>query len=970
MAILSCSLGCGSGILGSPVSCGVGTIKANEELAIEFTQPVDLATVGKATFRITNALTGLAPPGVYIIDPANPRRVIFRPQISFDANGTPEFGFEVGSSYTIRVNGTLHNQGPYLAGIGGDKNVAGLLCNVAVGPGLVDNSPGPSTLTIFADQVVSYGPGGEVLETAQGEVTGPAELTDVWALSSVRLHFDDIISPVTVLSPGASSSPTVRFFIDPDGITGNSADWIALTGDLELELNEANLTSTLTFTPGAGFPSAGQGAEPRRVVVEVGTGIQDLAGSPLGNPGVFTFVPEANSFGDVLLPSGGEDFTTVGNMDAERTGALWGSGQLVAGLGGGAGVHGELRVTTSNSPFILDTDSMDFQNFNVLLEGPASFPPSDQPPVGTATGGVFEFSSLTVESGAELRLQGSNPAQIFVRGRAFVAGLIAGNGHQPDDNLATSAGHTSNSLSGGIGGAGGPSAGTGGTGADRPDNSGTTLLFLPPGANGQPNPGAVVDGSAGEGVGGADPVANLGGGDGGVHWPPTMPFGLTDFGDYEPSQLCQGDQVGNPGAGGGYATPGGESDAMWPNPTFNEPTGFNLWPGVDASGGDPLDIGVTPLVKELSPELGNLRGGAAGGGGGAHVHLTTTNGPAFGDCLAGAINFYASHSAAGGGGGGGALQMQAGTEVRIVGLVDLGGAEGGNAAADTTGIALDAQSAPGGGGAGGAFLAQARQVIFSSLTTSVNIAGGAGGVGVGGSTGGEGGAGIVRIESEFPQDPLALAPKIQPFDPGVSSPFGGEDSDVILSTDLWASDVDGPGVRSGAQSCWLRPEGIFFQVTYPEDDLTDPLNPVFGWDMQITTPAAPTTPFSFRDANDPNNPFGSSAMSLFGTDLGGLAGAPVVVRFQGARLTGLPANLCDATFDTEGGDILQNSLTPWVRHPSELNEYWDTVFPLDPQESESRRPNIIRYMVLFDTSSPNASAFNSVESFQILSQPD
>ena len=970
MSILSCSLGCGSGILGYPVTCGVGTIKANEEIAIEFTQPVDLATIGKATFRITDSLTGLAPAGVYILDPANDRRVIFRPQISFDSNGTPKFGFKVGSAYTIRVNGKLHNPGPYLQGQGGDENLAGMLCNVSVGPGLVDNSPGPSELSIFADHVVSYGPGGEVLEVAQGEVTGPSELTDVWALSSVRLTFDDIISPVTVLSPDGKSSPTIRFSIDPDGIVGDSGDWIPLAGQVDLELHEATLTSTLTFLPSAGFPSAGSGVQPRRIVIEVAPGIQDLAGAPLANPGVYSFVPEANAFGEVVLPAGGETFETVLNMDAERSGALWGGGQLLAGYGGGSGKLGDLRVDVSNSPYVLDTDTMDFQNFDVLLEGSGSFPPSTTPPMATTTDGVFEFASLEVASGTELRLEGSKPARVFVRGRAFVAGLVSGTGKAPADNTSGAGGHLSNELAGGVGGAGGPNGGQGGVGGDRPDNTGTTLLFLPGPGNGQPNPGAVVDGSAGQGIAGADPALTLGGGEGGIHWPPVMPFGLTEFGDFQTSQLCQGDQVANPGAGGGYSTTGGESDAMWPNPALNDPAGINMWPGFDQIGGDPLAIGITPLVKQLSPELGHLRGGSAGGGGGAHVHLTRTNGPAFGDCLLGSINFYSSHSAAGGGGGGGALQLQAGTEVRVVGLVDLRGGAGGDAADDPTGIALFGQSSPGGGGSGGVFLAQARQVIFSSLTTSLNISGGEGGTGVGGSTGGAGGAGILRIESEFLPDPLTIAPKVKPFDADPLGPFGGLDSDVLISVGTWDSDTDGPGMRSGSQSCWLRPDGIFFQVTYPEDDFSDPLNPFLGWDMMITTPAAPGTPFSYRNGNDPNNPFGSSAESLFGSDLGGVVGAPVVVRFQGARLAGLPDNLCDATFDTEGGEIQLNSLTPWVRHPSELNTYWESVFPGDPQEVESRRPNIIRYIIVFDRSSANWPAFGSVESFGITTQPD
>lgn len=969
MAILSCSLGCSAGTKGIPVNCGQGTIKANEEIAIEFTQPVDLASVNKTTFRIKDALTGLTPPGVFIIDPANARRLIFRPKISFDSAGSASFGFELGHSYSLHINGEQHGSGPYLRSVSGKSNIAVLNCNVTVGPGLVDPSPGPSVLSILADQVTQYGPGGEVLATQEGLVTGPFELVDVWSLSTIRLHFNDIISPVTIIEPGATTSPTIRFFIDPDGLVGDSTDWLELTGKLELDLDEGTLSSLLTFTPDSGLPSAGVGATPRRIVIEVVTGIFDLAGAPLENPGVYAFVPESQAFGEVQLPAGGEDFGDSLSLDPASTGAIVSSGQLLAGLGGGAGNHGPLHVNMLNSPFILDTDNFEVKNFGVVIEGSTVFPPSDDPPSTTVTDGIFQFSSLEVENDGQLVIQGSNPAQFFVRGQALVQGLITGAGQAPTDNNSPAGGHLSNELAGGVPGPGGPAGGEGGRGADRPDNTGTTLLFLPGPGNGVPNPGAVEDGTSGEGVGGVDPSMNLGGGEGGVHWPFILPFGWTDFGDLQPDDICQGDQVGNPGAGGGYATHGGDSDAIWPNPLLNDPAGVGMSPPSDAIGGDPLDIGITPTLMELSPELGFLRGGAGGGGGGTHVHLTRTNGPAFGDCFLGSINFYASHSAGGGGGGGGAMQLQAGTEVRVTGLINLGGGEGGDAT-DPGGLDLDGQAAPGGGGSGGAALIQSRQVIFSSLSTSLDIAGGEGGLGVGLSKGGVGGAGILRIESEFPVSPSEIAAKVKPYDPTPGSEFGGPDSTAIFTSDAWVQDVTGAGTRSGAQSCWLRPPGFFFQVIYKEDDFTNPLAPVLGWDMSIFTPGAPGVPFSYRDKNDINNPFSDSPEVLFGTDLGGLAPAPVVVRFQGARISELPVNLCDADFVENGGSIATESLTPWVRHPSELNTYWDTVFPADPKEVEKRRSNIIRYCVIFDRSSPDWSAFGGIESFEILALPD
>ena len=965
MSILACSLGCSTSTQGVPISCGKATIKSNEELSIEFTQPVDLSSVTKSSFRIKDAQTGLSPQGVYIVDPNNSRRLIFRPKVTFDQSGSAVFGFKLGNSYSINLNGEDKGQGPYVMSTSGRANVTTLNCIVSVIAGIVDSSPGPSDLSINVDQVTGYGSGGEILGTVEALVSGPTPVTDVFAQSPIRMRFTDIISPVSILNPGGVTSPTVRISVDPDGQVGGSDDWIDLPGKFQLEVDEGTLSSILTFRADTGFPSAGTGLIPRKIVVEVTPGILDLAGSPLSNPGVYSFAPESLAFSEVSLPDGGEQFTTPIFIDAANSGAIQSSGQVTPGLGGGAGRHGSLLVNMANSPFILNTDSFEVKNFGVIPEGSLFFPPSDEPPADTVTDGVFEFSSLEIEGDGQLVLEGSNPARIFVRGQALVQGQITARGEAPPDDVGVNLGHVSSDLAGGAGGSGSLAAGSGGRGADRPDNTGTTLLFLQGPANGIPNPGAVVDGTGGEGINGAA----VGGGEGGVHWPNNLPTGWVEYGDLMANDLCQTDQVANPGAGGGYATNGGASDAIWPNPGLNDPLGVGLIPAVAALGGDPLLIGITPTVMELSPELGNLRGGSGGGGGGAHIYLTRTTGPAFGDCLSGLINSYVSHSAAGGGGGGGALQIQAGNEVRITGLITLAGGAGGSGTGPG-GLALTGQAAPGGGGSGGAALIQARQVLLASLTTSIDIAGGPGGLGVGLSRGGDGGAGILRIETEFPLDTLAAAPKVSPYNPLPGSQFGGPDSSNIFTASDWVADATGPGTRSGIQSCWLRPDGFFFQLAYKSDDLTDPLAPVLGWDMQIFTPTDPGTSFSYRDKNDPNNPFADSPQVLFGTDLGGLASAPVVVRFQGARIAEVPDDLCDADFVENGGSIATESLTAWVRHPAELNTYWDTVFPGDPQEVKARRSNIIRYSIIFDTSSVNAPAFGGVESFEIFALPD
>ncbi len=88
------------------------------------------------------------------------------------------------------------------------------------------------------------------------------------------------------------------------------------------------------------------------------------------------------------------------------------------------------------------------------------------------------------------------------------------------------------------------------------------------------------------------------------------------------------------------------------------------------------------------------------------------------------------------------------------------------------------------------------------------------------------------------------------------------------------------------------------------------------------------------------------------------------VRFQGATLqSSYIGSLCDVNVDTATANpnIVQGSLTPWVRHPHDLDSF-------------SPQPNMIRFTITFDTAleTPGsvASFIKGIRDLKIRSQPD
>ena len=970
LQIVSCSLSCGGGVGGTQISCGLNQVAVNESITLDFNQPINLATVTKNTFQITDIGTGKSPAGTFTLAAGNPKRLIFRPLLTFDASGNPVFGFQELHSYQVLVRGVNQDSGGnFITSTAGSENTSRMFCTIAAS-GILDPVPGPPNATVTVDVVTATDPvTGEVTSVAPMVASGGAGLIDVWSKSSIRMSFDDIMNPATLVNPVTGTSSTIKVFIDPDGNTTDASDQLQIFGDFTISIDEDNLVTNVTFKPSAGLPSSGSGIFPRVVVVSLPNSIVDLGANPIVNSGTVTFVPQFVPFSPVTMPEGGEQFLTEELLDNDNTGASWGGGALIRAKSGGSGRLGPLVVTVQSSPLILDTDNQVLDGFQIIPEGAGAFPPSATPPSATITDGVFEFSKVTIGPGAQLRFTGSNPARLFARGAANIqgSGTIDVRGASPADVFSVPSGHDSEELLGGVGGAAGPAGGAGGDGGDRPNDTDLSLIAL----GGQSNPGAERDGQPGVGVGG---VVGLASGGGGLAWPAAHLATSSDLVDFFPDTVCKIDMTPGPGAGGGYATSGGTGIPKIVDPGFN-PT--PLPPGIlppNTPGGDSGLLALTPEVRTLDPNQGFLRGGSGGGGGGQGYLRSQTDGLPFSECKIGKkFKTYWGHSAAAGGGGGGALQLQAGQIIKLDGAITASGGDGASSQNPPISFNRGDQGAPGGGGSGGAILLQAPNLLIADTGDRLAVTGGTGGRGPGSGAGtfaGDGGLGLVRLEASTAPDPISEAKKIAPYDPLPGSVSGGETSSAILSTGVLPQGLSGPEGRSGAQSCWIVPEGNFFVLEFQDDDLSDPMDLDLGWDVDVVLTLPGFQPFSFRDPNDPNNPFGISPEAFLGTDLGGGTPGALVVRFQGVHSIKAVDDVCSVDLADPLGSVDPLSVTPWVRHPAELNSYWEDALPLQPELAAKRRTNMIRFQVIFDGEAPLSGLVAGVTNLRIQGIPD
>lgn len=986
MVAISCSLGCSS--TGAQIKCGTTQVFVNQDLWFEFSQPVDLSTVTKNTLQVTNTSTGQTPAGTYIQDPTNPRRIAFRPLLSFDSLGNPIFGFQPNSVFRVTVPGQASgDNGPFLRSQAGEANQQRIDCFVSASLGINDLVPGPPTVVVTLEDLAGAQPPVE----AQGAEDVPRQ-------SRVRLVFDDIMNPSTLVNPATGLSPLITVALDLDGDLATTDDQLLLQGAFQISFDFLANTTTVLFTPTGGFPSSGSDPDsPRRIVMNLPVSISDLGGNGLVNAGPVAFTTVGSPLVVGTLPvAGGEQFTSTQFVDTNRTGmfVVTDPGRLVPGLGGGSGKLGDLVVSVGQTVVLSTAAIGNSFGPGADPENPPDFssvvldnydPENDLP--GTvdlvAVDGVYEFSSLRVDSGGVLRFSGDDPPRIFVRGAATVQGLIEVPGL--DGPV-----HAGRQGFGGQGGLAGPGGGSGGRGADRvfwPAASPVLLAGAFDFAGQGVDPGILqTTGRPGFGRGGE---VGTGGGTGGIQWPVNLP-GPTlfpPFADFVPNLFCRSQQVGGPGNGGTFSAVGGVGTYVpLPGPTPPLP---------QLPAPDPTQR-LTAQETDLDPEAGELVGGAGGGGGGLGIAGTATNGQLFA-CQVPFAAFpivgppgllqikaegYRDASGAGGGGGGGTLQLQVGGRLTLQGAINVRGGRGGGGTAAvvqpfSNDFDQDAAAAPGGGGSGGSILVQTRDLILPNLPGLFDVTGGEGGRALpvaqalaipNLSLGGAGGPGIVRIEKSplLPLTPTQVSSRVIPLTGGQGQPAV---LDVIATADWFPkllfpepiSEGARASARSGMQSCWLTPTGAF-QVEYEEDSEEQP-----GWNLGLRISGVPVT-IPWRGPQSLSL-FGFPDLeSLFGGDLGT---SPIVVRFQGARLLQSIQDGCAVTFGGSGSPFLPGSLTPWVRHPAELNTYWtNPALGLTPGEAAQFKPNAIRYQIVFDRSVLGGGLIEAIDSFEIVCEFD
>jgi hypothetical protein len=953
-------LGCsGSGAGGDgQVTCGIQDVFVNAELRVAFDEEVDPSSLSVFSFQVTELGSGKTPAADRFVDPNDPRVVIYRPKLSFDSSGNPVFGLDSEASYTVKLPGAVEDPGDvFVRSKGGGANQHRMLCTVEASLGVLDVKPGQPKVTVTVDQVTGYDPISGEPSTFALDV--PAQgAVDVYRFSEITFVFDDLMNPASLVNPVTGESESIEVAVDPDGVLSDPSDQQVLEGTFSIFIDQEMVQTTVVFTPELGYPSAGS-EETRRVVVQLPPTISDLGGNPLANAGNVVFTPEVVLFEPTALE---EDFLTREQEDQVASGGDWGEkfpGILLPGVMGGSGRLGHLFLAAGET-LTLNTDSEDFSeiasglNFSPANVIDATFDGTSFtfPPV---TDGIFEFASVRLNSGSQLRFEGSRPARVFVRGEVRNNGRISAAGGDLGE-------HSDKQVFGQTGGSGGPGGGKGGDGGRLPTwvgfASGTGVL-VPEDPLINPPVLSELNGQLAQGVPDnlLNPTStNLGIGTGGLAWPqptatqPTLhlPNGELDISGMEFDVFgCKTIMKGGVGSGGAFALNGGNG--------INKPLlGLLASPPPDAMGGKASDFGLgigsdpDSPARTLSPEDGWLHGGAGGAGGGSHVANSTTNGTLFINCyqtvllVPAQIVTYFQVSSAGGGGGGGGLQIQAGRRLDLDGIVDVSGGQGG-------GKTLTGFATAGGGGAGGAALLQGPTVEIAAVPGRIDITGGPGGFGAGASIGGNGGTGLLRLETLPPL--LNLSTEISKLLPNATTLTTlGATPDDVYSVGEYETATAGPGLLSGAQSCWIRPEGNFFLLEFEADD-----GDTLGWDLDFLPNPPSLGVQSYRGDNDL---FGSSIESILGTELGA---APLVVRFQGARAVKQIDDLCDVDLGGDDSPIAPGSLTGWVEHPALLNGYF---------ANPNLAPNMVRFQILFDRSNPFFGGLTGITGLTLSVRPN
>ncbi|MBX3461920.1 MAG: Ig-like domain-containing protein [Planctomycetes bacterium] len=649
ICLVNCNLGCSS------TGCQRTNIAQNEVLILQFSEPIDPASVNSSSIRLRTA-GGEPPVGQLFV---NGSMVEFIPTLSI-TGGQTFYGFTPGETYTLTIPGGP-DQIEVVRSTSGKPFERTLTCTLQSTLGIVDLNGVPPSATLTS-------PPTSQLQSA------PREL-------DIVLEFNELIDATPFLSgtasPVAFSVRRTRLGVGGERECDPNSAPVALTGSLRLDFDPARSISILTFRPAGTLPGN------VCVQITVTNGVQDLSGRPAASQ-VFTFLTEVvpTVEGNVT-----EDFLTDAKLEVDASAGSWGAGYGRFARIGGDARHGAFSTSigiddgpiNGKRQFTINTDSTIIPATNTYSGAPVA-----------VTDGRFAFTQMVVPSDVRLRFIGSVPPVLTVAGRLDILGEIdiAGGSVAPP-----AAGQTG----GQVGGTGGIFGGNGGQGGDRCGGFGVPLGSRFSGNDGQAArvagagayTGLATSGGRGSSLFPTDGLSSS------LIYPTPLPALA-----YSPSAAAGG-------GGGGLWQAGGQGRVVSNN--HNDPV-LLVPPRLDAMG-PPAAGGTAVTLFPFTPTLGNpsalhfLVGGAGGGGAGSHA------------CLA--LHLVRTWSiGGGGGGGGGAIALRAGHQLRLA-PGSLVRASGGSVTVGPTGITTNAQPAPGGGGSGGSVVLQSGNLVEVSGVVDV-----------------------------------------------------------------------------------------------------------------------------------------------------------------------------------------------------------------------------------------------------------
>jgi hypothetical protein len=712
MCLANCNLGCSS------TGCARTDIAQNELIILQFSEPIDPATVGPSSIRFRTP-SGDQPVGEFLV---NGNQVEFVPSLQ-TTGGQTFYGFATGETYTLTIPGGDTTVG-VLRSTSGKPFGKTLSCTLRSNLGIVDINGVP--------------PRGTLLVPSGPQLTSAPRTTDIIVefneLIDSTPFLSGTLSPVTFAVRRNRAVPGGGFECDP-----NSEPEV-LTGSQTVSFDAGAGKSLLTFRPSQPLPG--------NVCVEVGVtnGVTDLSGKP-AQPQLFRFRTEVvpQEVRNVT-----EEFESSAQLDIDASAAEWVAGQAVFTPIGGDGRHGPFQLSLcqelpepvdGKTVYVLNTDLTTIPEANTTTGAPIA-----------VTDGRFFFTQMVLPSNARLTFAGSNPPIITVAGRLDIQGDVFASGGSVAALPAPPSGATATTpVPGQPGGAGGVFAGAGGRGGDRIVTGGTSGAS----AANQGQPGLDARLAGGHAYAGSTAGT---GGRGSTVFPASglnadMQFfqAIPPASQPTPSPVWACMSGSAAGGGGGFLVPGGIGRYVSNN---HQSLTTGLAPRTDVigpptAGGGILQLLPVPTTTPATKSSLHFLVGGSGGGGSA-------SSPCMSLFQAAARQWSVG---AGGGGGGGTFALRAGASFRLAPTSRLF-ARGGNAAGSVSVSGSGPVPSPGGGGSGGSIVLQAGNQIEISAST-IDVRGGLGGNvtrnAAGGVTppnggqvvfaGGNGADGFVRLEA-------------------------------------------------------------------------------------------------------------------------------------------------------------------------------------------------------------------------------